>query len=71
MADLSNPQLVGEMRRQLRKIEERTADNARVLADIAALGGLATVTSADKTVTVTMGHGGVIDELRLTDQAMR
>lgn len=71
MTELSNPQLIEEMRWQLRKIEERKAENARVLAGIAASGGLTTVTSTDRTVTVTVAPGGVIGEVRLADEAMR
>lgn len=70
MAELSNPRLIEEMRWQLRKIEERKAENARALAGLAASGGMAEVTSTDETVTVTVGPGGVIGEVRLTDKAM-
>jgi hypothetical protein len=71
VTELSNPQLIEEMRWQLRKIEERKAENARVLAGIAASGGLTTVTSSDRTVTVAVAPGGVIGEVRLADEAMR
>lgn len=67
MADLSNPQLIEEMRWQLREIEARKAENAKALA---AAGEVTEVTSPDGLVTVTVGPGGVIGEVRLTDKAM-
>lgn len=67
MAELSNPQLIEEMRWQLREIEARKAENAKALA---ASGGVTEVTSPDETVTVAVGPGGVISEVRLTDKAM-
>ncbi|RSN23915.1 hypothetical protein DL990_35805 [Amycolatopsis sp. WAC 01416] len=70
MAELSNPQLIEEMRWQLREIEARKAENAKALAGLAASGGVTEVTSPDETVTVTVGPGGVIGEVRLTDKAM-
>ena len=61
---MSNPELIEEMRWQLRKIEERKADNARLLAQSA------TLTSPDGTVTV-VTSGGLVQEVRLTPDAMR
>ncbi len=62
---MSNADLIEEMRWQLRKIEERKADNARLLAQPGS-----SVTSADGTVTV-VAAGGVLQEVRLTPEAMR
>ncbi|MFE6612732.1 YbaB/EbfC family nucleoid-associated protein [Amycolatopsis sp. NPDC057786] len=70
MAELGNPQLIEEMRWQLREIEARKAENAKALAVLAASGGVTEVTSPDGAVTVTVGPGGVIGEVRLTDKAM-
>lgn len=70
MADLSNPRLIEEMRWQLRQIEARKAENAKALAGLAASGGVTEVSSPDEAVTVTVGPGGVIGEVRLTDKAM-
>jgi len=70
MAELSNPRLIEEMRWQLREIEARKAENAEALAGLAASGGVTEVTSPDEAVTVTVGPGGVIGEVRLTDKAM-
>lgn len=67
MAEVSNPQLIEEMRWQLREIEARKAENAKALA---AAGGVTEVTSPEGTVTVTVGPGGVIGEVRLTEKAM-
>ena len=64
MAEVSNPELIEEMRWQLRKIEERKADNARLLAQSA------TLTSPDGTVTVVTA-GGLVQEVRLSQDAMR
>ncbi|RSN53698.1 hypothetical protein DMH01_39050 [Amycolatopsis sp. WAC 04182] len=67
MAELSNPRLIEEMRWQLREIEARKAENAKALA---AVGEVTEVASPDEMVTVTVGPGGVIGEVRLTDKAM-
>ncbi|MFJ4102102.1 YbaB/EbfC family nucleoid-associated protein [Amycolatopsis japonica] len=67
MAELSNPRLIEEMRWQLREIEARKAENAKALA---ASAGVTEVTSPDGVVTVTVGPGGVIGEVRLADKAM-
>lgn len=64
MAEVSNPELIEEMRWQLRKIEERKADNARLLTQPV------TLTSPDGTVTVVTA-GGLVQEVRLTPDAMR
>ena len=61
---MTNPELIEEMRWQLRKIEERKADNARLLAQSA------TLTSPDGTVTV-VTSGGLVQEVRLSPDAMR
>ncbi|UOX87641.1 YbaB/EbfC family nucleoid-associated protein [Amycolatopsis sp. FBCC-B4732] len=65
-----NPQLIEEMRWQLRQIEERKADNQRLLAGIAG-SEHTTVTSPDRSVTVLAGPGGVVSEVRLAPEAMR
>ncbi|MGW3993070.1 YbaB/EbfC family nucleoid-associated protein [Amycolatopsis sp. NPDC004772] len=65
-----NAQLIEEMRWQLRRIEDRKAENQRVLAAIAG-SDHATVTSADRSVTVLAGPGGVVSEVRLAPEAMR
>ncbi|ANN14924.1 hypothetical protein SD37_04140 [Amycolatopsis orientalis] len=70
MTELSNPRLIEEMRWQLREIEARKAENAKALAGLAASGGVTEVSSPDGAVTVTVGPGGVIGEVRLTGKAM-
>ncbi|MEV6621647.1 YbaB/EbfC family DNA-binding protein [Amycolatopsis sp. NPDC051106] len=67
---MSNAQLIEEMRWQLRQIEDRKADNQRILAGIAG-GDHTTVTSPDRSVTVLAGPGGVVSEVRLAPEAMR
>jgi hypothetical protein len=62
---LSNPQLIEELRWQLKQIEERKAENQRLLNGIAAGG------SPDRVVTVVAGPGGAIGEVRLAPEAMR
>jgi DNA-binding protein YbaB len=76
VAELSNPELVEEMRWQLRKIEERKADNARLLAELAQPdrkpgASSVTTTSADRSVTVVTEEGGIVTAVRLTSDAMR
>ncbi|WP_103347960.1 hypothetical protein [Amycolatopsis sp. CA-128772] len=65
-----NAQLIEEMRWQLKQIEDRKAENQRLLADIVA-SGHATVVSPDRFVTVLAGPGGLVSEVRLTPEAMR
>jgi DNA-binding protein YbaB len=65
-----NAQLIEEMRWQLRQIEDRKAENQRLLAGIAG-GNHTTVVSPDRSVTVLAGAGGVVSEVRLTPEAMR
>ncbi|KDN23917.1 hypothetical protein DV20_02335 [Amycolatopsis rifamycinica] len=67
---MNNAQLIEEMRWQLRQIEDRKAENQRLLADIAGRDH-ATVTSPDRSVTVLAGPGGVVSEVRLAPEAMR
>ncbi|MDX3191968.1 YbaB/EbfC family nucleoid-associated protein [Streptomyces sp. MN03-5084-2B] len=65
-----NAQLIEEMRWQLRQIEDRKAENQRLLAGIAG-SEHTTVTSPDRSVTVLAGPGGVVSEVRLAPEAMR
>ncbi|WP_328447487.1 YbaB/EbfC family nucleoid-associated protein [Amycolatopsis sp. NBC_00438] len=58
---MSNPQLIEELRWQLKQIEERKAENQRLLSG----------TSPDRVVTVVAGPGGVVSEVRLAPEAMR
>jgi hypothetical protein len=63
-------QLIEELRRQLELIDDRKADNQRILAGIAR-SGHTTVVSPDRAVTVLAGPGGTISEVRLAPEAMR
>ncbi|MEU8631427.1 YbaB/EbfC family nucleoid-associated protein [Amycolatopsis sp. NPDC048633] len=65
-----NAQLIEEMRWQLKRIEDRKADNQRILAGIAG-SDHTTVVSSDRSVTVLAGPGGVVSEVRLAPEAMR
>ncbi|MBE1500126.1 DNA-binding protein YbaB [Amycolatopsis lexingtonensis] len=65
-----NPQLIEEMRWQLKQIEDRKAENQRILAGIAG-SDHTTVVSPDRTVTVVAGTGGVVSEVRVAPEAMR
>ncbi|GLY35956.1 hypothetical protein Amsp01_019800 [Amycolatopsis sp. NBRC 101858] len=67
---MNNAQLIEEMRWQLKQIEERKAENQRLLAGIAG-SEHTTVVSPDRTVTVLAGPGGVVSEVRLAPDAMR
>jgi hypothetical protein len=67
---MNNAQLIEEMRWQLRQIEDRKAENQRLLAGIAG-SEHTTVTSPDRSVTVLAGPGGVVSEVRLAPEAMR
>ena len=67
---MNNDQLIEEMRWQLRQIEDRKAENQRLLAGIAG-SNHATVVSPDRSVTVLAGPGGVVSEVRLAPEAMR
>ncbi|MGW4061003.1 YbaB/EbfC family nucleoid-associated protein [Amycolatopsis sp. NPDC004747] len=67
---MNNDRLIEEMRWQLRRIEDRKAENQRLLAGIAG-SNHATVTSPDRSVTVLAGPGGVVSEVRLAPEAMR
>ncbi len=65
----SNPELIEQMRAQLRQIQERRARNELLLAKLGQAG--ASTISPDGTVTVLTGPGGAVTEVRLADQAMR
>ena len=65
-----NERLIEEMRWQLKQIEDRKAENQRLLAGIAG-SDHATVVSPDRSVTVLAGPGGVVSEVRLAPEAMR
>ena len=65
-----NAQLIEEMRWQLKQIEDRKAENQRLLAGIAG-SNHTTVVSPDRSVTVLAGPGGVVSEVRLAPEAMR
>jgi DNA-binding protein YbaB len=67
---MTNPQLIEEMRWQLKQIEDRKAENQRLLAGIAG-SDHTTVVSPDRTVTVLAGPGGLVSEVRLAPDAMR
>lgn len=67
---MNNDQLIEEMRWQLKQIEDRKAENQRLLAGIAG-SNHTTVTSPDRSVTVLAGPGGVVSEVRLAPEAMR
>ncbi|MFG1640810.1 YbaB/EbfC family DNA-binding protein [Amycolatopsis sp. NPDC049252] len=67
---MNNPQLIEEMRWQLKQLEDRKAENQRLLAGIAG-SGHTTVVSPDRSVTVLAGPGGVVSEVRLAAEAMR
>ncbi|MCR6481262.1 YbaB/EbfC family nucleoid-associated protein [Amycolatopsis sp. OK19-0408] len=67
---MNNPELIEEMRWQLKQIEDRKADNQRILAGIAG-SAHTTVVSPDRAVTVLAGPGGVVSEVRLAPEAMR
>ncbi|SEF28971.1 hypothetical protein SAMN05421837_104441 [Amycolatopsis pretoriensis] len=56
-----NAQLIEEMRWQLKRIEDRRAENQRLLTEI----------DESTTVTVLTGPGGVVSEVRLAPEAMR
>lgn len=64
-----NTQLIEEMRWQLKQIEDRKAENQRLLDGITG-GNHTTVVSPDRSVTVLAGPGG-ISEVRLAPEAMR
>jgi DNA-binding protein YbaB len=65
-----NAQLIEEMRWQLRQIEDRKAENQRLLAGIDG-SNHTTVVSPDRAVTVLAAPGGVVSEVRLAPEAMR
>jgi DNA-binding protein YbaB len=67
---MTNPQSIEEMRWQLKRIDDRKADNQRILAGIAG-SDHTTVVSPDQSVTVLAGPGGVVSEVRLAPEAMR
>ncbi|VVJ23029.1 Uncharacterised protein [Amycolatopsis camponoti] len=67
---MNNAQLIEEMRWQLKRIDDRKADNQRILAGIAG-SEHTTVVSPDRVVTVLAGPGGVVSEVRLAPEAMR
>jgi hypothetical protein len=67
---MNNAQLIAEMRWQLKQIDDRKAENQRLLAGIAG-SGHTTVVSPDRSVTVLAGPGGVVSEVRLAPEALR
>jgi DNA-binding protein YbaB len=67
---VNNAQLIEELRWQLKQIDDRKADNQRILAAIAG-SEHTTVVSPDRAVTVLAGPGGVVSEVRLAPEAMR
>jgi DNA-binding protein YbaB len=67
---VNNARLIEEMRWQLKQIDDRKADNQRILAGIAG-SEHTTVVSPDRAVTVLAGPGGVVSEVRLAPEAMR
>jgi DNA-binding protein YbaB len=67
---MNSAQLIEEMRWQLKQIEDRKAENQRLLAGIAGSNHM-TVVSPDRSVTVLAGPGGVVSEVRLAPEAMR
>ncbi|WP_370969381.1 YbaB/EbfC family DNA-binding protein [Amycolatopsis sp. cg9] len=56
-----NAHLIEEMRWQLKQIEDRKADNQRLLSAV----------TPDRCVTVVTGPDGVVSEVRLAPEAMR
>jgi DNA-binding protein YbaB len=67
---MNNAQLIEEMRWQLKQVEDRKAENQRLLAGIAG-SDHTTVVSPDRSVTVLAGPGGVVSEVRLAPEALR
>jgi len=67
---MNNAQLIEELRWQLKQIEDRKAENQRLLAGIAG-SDHTTVVSPDRSVTVLAGPGGVVSEVRLAPEALR
>lgn len=67
---MNNAQLIEELRWQLKRLDDRKADNQRILAGIAG-GDHTTVVSPDRAVTVLAGPGGVVSEVRLAPEALR
>ncbi|RSM43412.1 hypothetical protein DMA12_19375 [Amycolatopsis balhimycina DSM 5908] len=65
-----NARLIEEMRWQLKQIEDRKAENQRLLAGIAG-SNHTTVVSPDRSVTVLAGPGGIVSEVRLAPEALR
>lgn len=59
---VSNPELIEDLRWQLKLIEDRKAENRRALAGMVAGG---------PPVTVLTGPGGAVSEVRLAPEAMR
>lgn len=57
-----NAQLIEEMRWQLKQIEDRKAENRRLIAASA---------HTTRVVTVLAGPGGIVSEVRLAPEAMR
>jgi hypothetical protein len=66
---MNNAELIEEMRWQLKQIEDRKAENRRLLDGMAGTGHT-TVVSPDRSVTVLAGPAG-ISEVRLAPEAMR
>ncbi len=59
---MNNEQLIEEMRWQLKQIEDRKAENQRLLA---------ASEHTTRLVTVVAGPGGIVSEVRLAPEAMR
>ncbi|MFE0023070.1 YbaB/EbfC family nucleoid-associated protein [Amycolatopsis sp. NPDC059021] len=66
---MSNPELVEEMRWQLRRITEQRAKNDQLLTELART--TSRVSSPDGSVTVATGPDGEVLEVKLTPEAMK
>lgn len=76
MAELNSDDLIAQARQQVEHIRNRQAENDELLGKLDSikdrLGALeAKATSADGTVTVVAGSGGIVRSVQLTDDAMR
>ncbi|AXB43334.1 YbaB/EbfC family nucleoid-associated protein [Amycolatopsis albispora] len=72
----SNPDLIEEMRWQLEKIQQRKAENERLLTGLGRADGeigalRVTATSPNGTVAVVAGPGGTIQEITVREEALR
>ncbi|MFD9894588.1 YbaB/EbfC family nucleoid-associated protein [Amycolatopsis sp. NPDC059027] len=66
---MSNPELIEEMRWQLRRITEQRAKNDRLLTELSRTTGQ--VSSPDGAVTVLTRPDGEVIEVKLTPEAMK